>query len=35
MLAEYDKTRRVGSYLHNYKSEPMFRDNFEEFDDSR
>ncbi len=35
MLAEYDKTRRVGSYLHNYKSEPMFRDNFDEFDDSR
>lgn len=35
MLREYDSARKVGSYLHTYKAEPMFADGFEEFDDAR
>ncbi|KAH8086402.1 tubulin gamma chain [Filobasidium floriforme] len=35
MLREYDQTKKFGSYLHNYKSEAMFKDNFDEFDRSR
>jgi len=35
MLKEYDQARRFGSYLHNYKSEAKFKDNYDEFDESR
>ena len=35
MLREYDQSRKFGSYLHVYKSEAMFKDNFDEFDSAR
>ena len=31
----YDKLRKKGAFLDNYRKEPMFRDDLDEFDSSR
>lgn len=35
LLRQYDKIRKRNAFLENYRQEPMFQDNFDEFDDSR
>ena len=36
MLKQYDRMRKVGAYIENYRQfGTMFRDNLDEFDDSR
>jgi len=35
LLKQYDKIRKRNAFLDNYRKEPIFHDNFDEFDDSR
>lgn len=35
LLSQYDKIRRRNAFLDNYRREPMFRDNLDEFDSAR
>ena len=35
LLNQYDKIRRRNAFLDNYRKEPMFRDNLDEFDSAR
>eukprot|EP00979_Chaetoceros_neogracilis_P014173 scaffold4475_cov277-Chaetoceros_neogracile.AAC.21 len=35
LLKQYDTIRKRNAFLDNYRKEPMFADNFDEFDDSR
>lgn len=35
LLGQYDKIRRRNAFLDNYRREPMFRDNLDEFDSAR
>jgi len=35
LLRQYDKIRKRNAFLDNYRKEPMFHENFDEFDDSR
>ena len=34
-LDQYDRLRKRGAYIEQYKKEDMFKDGLEEFDDSR
>jgi len=35
LLKQYDRIRKRNAFLDNYRKEPMFRENLDEFDDSR
>jgi tubulin gamma len=35
LLGQYDKIRRRNAFLDNYRREPMFKDNLDEFDSAR
>jgi tubulin gamma len=35
LLRQYDKIRKRNAFLDNYRKEPIFHENFDEFDDSR
>ncbi len=35
VLKQYEKLRKRNAFVDNYKKEAMFRDNLEEFDDSK
>jgi hypothetical protein len=34
-VAQFDKLRKVGAFVENYRSQPMFQDSLDELDDSR
>jgi tubulin gamma len=35
LLSQYDRIRRRNAFLDNYRREPMFKDNLDEFDSAR
>lgn len=35
IIKTYDSLRKKNAFVENYKKEPMFKDNLDEFDDSR